>query len=608
MSLHSRLLISVIIPTLNAGGRFSQLLEAIKSQQVAGDIEIVVIDSCSRDGTPDLARRGGAKVLSIPRYRFNHGRTRNQAIKASKGEFVALTVQDALPTDEHWLARLLAPLLEQSDVAGSYGLQVAPPTSGFLARARSALWCEQNNLSPVKSLRSPEEFRKMPPEKRLELIRFDNVTSCIRRSVWKRLPFPERNYGEDMAWAKQVLLEGYKIAYIPTSRVWHCHERGWLYELHRAYVDGYARVQLVDWPSPSLKFNEALAVLRRMIFFLLTRKFMMEPAAIRHFLCTEMQHYDPLDSSESIRIHQQVLRFSRSLLEKALCFYPEEEFPEEAWINLLRFANVAVVGNNLGATAASMMEQGFSLESIAWNMLHWFLSRGHSGGKMKKFAASAGHTRSWKEAQKAEREFWVRYIRDELGITNRDQLVGFRLCEGRIHLCQFGLKWNEWMYSMDAPIISGRLLDVRSSVVSVFEKCRSVSVVAIDPLLEELERRLPDIVAIGKVNNCEYRSCRIQDVVETDFDIVWCNNVLDHTDDWQDIIHHFSRVLKQSGLLLLGTDVRSDQGLLDEAHISAFTADEVLAALESSKFKVVWHSDIHADWPQFRFCVRAVKR
>lgn len=216
------------------------------------------------------------------------------------------------------------------------------------------------------------------------------------------------------------------------------------------------------------------------------------------------------------------------------------------------------------------------------------------------------HTRNWHEAQEHEREFWIRYIREELGITNRDQLVGFRLCEGRIHLCQFGLEWHDRMYSKDPPLISGRLLDVGSSVVSVFEKCRSVSVVAIDPLLKELGRYLPEIVVMEKVNNCEYRSCRIQDVMETNFDVVWCCNVLDHTDDWQDIIHHFSRVLKKSGLLLLATDVRSDVELLDAAHISAFTADEILAEVAASGFEVVWQSP-RFDLPQYRSVIRAIK-
>jgi len=375
---HGRPLVSVVIPTLNAGKEFARLLEVIKSQQVPGDVEIVVIDSSSRDGTPELARGTGTRVLSVPRRRFNHGRTRNQAIQASRGEFVALTVQDALPTDDHWLARLLAPLLEQSEVAGSYGLQIAPPTSGLLARARGLLWREGNALPLVKSLETPGKFLEMPPEKRLALISFDNVTSCIRRGTWEKVPFPERNYGEDMAWAKEVLLEGYKIAYIPTAQVWHCHERGWLYELRRAYVDGYTRVQLVDWPSPALTFDETLALLRRMMFFLLTRRFdsMVKPAVIRRFLLEEIQHYEQLDSSRPIEMYQTVLRFSWGLMEKALRLCPEGVLPERAWINLLRFATVAVVGENLGTTAAVKLTQTLSLERIVWNMLHYFLGRG----------------------------------------------------------------------------------------------------------------------------------------------------------------------------------------------------------------------------------------
>jgi 2-polyprenyl-3-methyl-5-hydroxy-6-metoxy-1,4-benzoquinol methylase len=184
-------------------------------------------------------------------------------------------------------------------------------------------------------------------------------------------------------------------------------------------------------------------------------------------------------------------------------------------------------------------------------------------------------------------------------------MIGFRLCEGRVHLGQFGL-WDDWMYSTDSPVIAGRLLDVGSSVVSVFEKCRSVSVIAIDPSLEGLARFLPEIVVIGKVNNCEYRCCRIQEVPETDFDIVWCNNVLDHTDDWQDIIRHFARVMKKSGRLFLGTDVRGSVDLLDSAHIAAFTAEEVLAEVKKSGFEVVWQSPFF-DSSQYRFCLRGEK-
>lgn len=215
-------------------------------------------------------------------------------------------------------------------------------------------------------------------------------------------------------------------------------------------------------------------------------------------------------------------------------------------------------------------------------------------------------TPAWQEAQHYERAFWIRFLREELHITARDQLVGFRLCEGRLHLCQFGLTWDNWLYSGNPPCIAGKLLDVGSSVVSIFEKCRSVSVMAIDPSLEQLSCELPEIAVIGKINNCDYRCCQIHEVRETDFDIVWCNNVLDHTADWQDIISHVPRVLKKSGLLFLGTDVRSDATLLDVGHIAAFTAPELLAEVVANGFEVIWQSPV-LDVPQYRFYLRAVK-
>jgi rhamnosyltransferase len=372
---NSQPLISVIIPTLNAGEGLKRLLDTVKAQQVPGELEILVIDSGSRDGTSDLARRRGARLMSVPRRQFSHGRTRNHAIQASRGEFVALTVQDALPLDDHWLARLLAPMLEQPEVAGNYGLQVAPPASSLLSRTRSSLWCEANALPVVRSLKAPSEYQEMSPEERLQLIRFDDVTSCIRRTVWEEFQLPERDYGEDMAWAKNALLAGYKIAYTPEARVWHTHERGPIYELRRAYVDGYTRVQLVNWPALSLELSEVFAILRRMTFFLLTKRFdsVVDVEAAHKFLLAEMYHSKPLVAQKPVQIYRSILEFTMSLTRRASCFCPEGVFPEKAWIGLLRFATVAIVGQTLGATAATKVNAPRFSAKLVWHVLHRFL-------------------------------------------------------------------------------------------------------------------------------------------------------------------------------------------------------------------------------------------
>jgi hypothetical protein len=268
-------------------------------------------------------------------------------------------------------------MLEQPEVAGTYGLQVAPPTSGLLARTRSSLWCEKHAVPLIQTLEAPGHYQEMPPEKRLELIRFDDVTSCLRRSVWEEFPLPECSYGEDMIWAKSVLLAGHKIAFVPEARVWHSHERGPIYELRRAYVDGYARVPLVEWPALYLELGDVVAILRRMTFFLLTKRFdsMVEPEDARSFLFSEMAHYKPMVAQRPVRIYMSILEFALGLTRRATSLCPGGVFPEKAWIDLFRFSTVAIVGQTLGATAAATMNQSQRSEEMVWHALHWLFGR-----------------------------------------------------------------------------------------------------------------------------------------------------------------------------------------------------------------------------------------
>jgi len=199
---------------------------------------------------------------------------------------------------------------------------------------------------------------------------------------------------------------------------------------------------------------------------------------------------------------------------------------------------------------------------------------------------------SWEEAQKAELGWWVAAIAAKY--PSREEFARARLSEGTIRLgAHFGV-----------PSIGGRLLDVGCSPVSVHEGREEVEVVAIDPLLDAFCENVPNFARKGRVANVEYRCCRIQDVQDDPFDVVWCVNVLDHTDDWQDIIQHFGRLAKD--LLLVGVDVR--HGELDSpCHISIITERELLGAIEGAGFVVEWHTPIHEEIDRYYFCVRAYK-
>jgi glycosyltransferase involved in cell wall biosynthesis len=228
-------LASVVIPTLNGGDRFKKCIEAVKEQDLPGGFEIVVIDSGSFDGTAEFAQEN-TNLIRIKKEDFNHGRARNQAISECRGKAVALLVQDAVPLDKNWLRYLVETVLEDG-VAGVYSRQVPRPDCPPFIRARLERWSASTNEREVKVLSGEDELMSLPILSRIGRISFDNVSSCIRKDVWEKHPFPERRFGEDAAWSREALLAGYKVIFEPRSVVEHSHANSMWYEFKRIYLD-----------------------------------------------------------------------------------------------------------------------------------------------------------------------------------------------------------------------------------------------------------------------------------------------------------------------------------------------------------------------------------
>jgi len=245
--------VSVVIPTLNAGSGFGDLLDKLSAQETGFGYEVVVIDSGSTDGTVELARRYGAVVHGISRAEFGHGATRNLGVSLSRGEYVAFIVQDAVPLDGRWLAAMVENLEGDALVAGVYGRQIPRPESAPLTRALVNGWPTADLERREQRVEDPALYRTLPPDERRSLATFDNVSSCVRRSVWEEMPFDRTGFGEDVRWGKNVVERGYKLVYEPRSAVFHSHERGALYDLRRHYVDGEVLLELFDLaPTPTL--------------------------------------------------------------------------------------------------------------------------------------------------------------------------------------------------------------------------------------------------------------------------------------------------------------------------------------------------------------------
>lgn len=234
--------VSLVVPTRNPGARFLEILEALASQDVEGGFQLVVVDSSSTDGTPEAAAAAGAVVERISPDQFGHGRTRNRGISIARGDLVALLTHDSLPIGPSYLRDLLAPF-ENERVDGVYARQFPRPDCDPLLAERLRRWSASLDTPELKVLApgDPEAsrvlFDALPPMERYLSCAFDNVASAVRRSTWQRIPFPDRSFGEDVAWGREVLLAGGAIAFEPAASVEHSHRIRMFGEFKRIYCD-----------------------------------------------------------------------------------------------------------------------------------------------------------------------------------------------------------------------------------------------------------------------------------------------------------------------------------------------------------------------------------
>ncbi len=228
---------TVFIPTWNGGPLFETVLDKVRAQKTSFSFEVLVIDSGSRDGTVEaVRRRPDVRLIEIPNAEFNHGLTRNRAVREAKGAIVALLTQDAEPFDDGWLERLVSNFADP-DVAGAYCHQHPRPDCNPFQRDRLKGWTKESGTPEVRRLDDPSKWESMHPYDRFRLAAFDDVASCVRKSDMETLPFAKRQFGEDVEWGRRAILAGRKIVMDPGAVVIHSHDSPVLYEFKRVYLD-----------------------------------------------------------------------------------------------------------------------------------------------------------------------------------------------------------------------------------------------------------------------------------------------------------------------------------------------------------------------------------
>jgi glycosyltransferase involved in cell wall biosynthesis len=252
-------LATVAIPVRNGGTGLAEVLAAVARQRVPGEVELLICDSGSTDGSAELARRAGARLLEIAPPQFSHGGTRNLLMQHARARHVAFLTQDAVPADDLWLSRLLAGFAVADGVGLVFGPYAPRPGASPTVTRELTEWFASfapDGRPRVDRLDPPE--RALPPRTLLGPRGFfTDANGCVARDAWERVPFREIAYAEDQALAVDMLRAGFAKVYVPDARVVHSHEYstwGWL---QRSFDESRALHAVYGWRAPVSPRNVA---------------------------------------------------------------------------------------------------------------------------------------------------------------------------------------------------------------------------------------------------------------------------------------------------------------------------------------------------------------
>lgn len=194
--------ISVIIPTHERADMVAQAIDALQAQDIGsrGAYEVIVVDNASADDTSNVikekARRSVVPFIGL-RMRENHGPavSRNAAITLARGDLVAFTDSDCVPT-RTWL-RFLA-----GSFNGGVGV-VQGRTIAHPAQPQPLF----NHFIETNSLDGS----------------FSTSNVCYRRDAVEAVGGfdPDCKYWEDVDLGWRVCRAGWVAAFAPEALVYH---------------------------------------------------------------------------------------------------------------------------------------------------------------------------------------------------------------------------------------------------------------------------------------------------------------------------------------------------------------------------------------------------
>jgi len=206
---------TVIIPHWNRRDLIERLLDQVRSQTCPVE-EILVVDNGSQDGSVELARSKGARVIALERNLGFSGAV-NRGIREARTDCIAILNNDVEPQPD-WLERL-------HRAVGEPGVFFA--TGKLLSAARpdlldGAFDTISRGACPWRAGRGRRDGPEWSRPRRIRMAPFTAV--LFRAELFRKVGLLDERFGsylEDVDFGLRCAMQGYTGLYVPEAAARH---------------------------------------------------------------------------------------------------------------------------------------------------------------------------------------------------------------------------------------------------------------------------------------------------------------------------------------------------------------------------------------------------
>ena len=262
--MNEQTIIDVVIPAYRPGEGWKQMLRGLEGQ--TWPVHRLIVMNTGKENWKAAYEKTTIpmEVHHLTREEFDHGKTRDQAARMRRADYLLFMTQDALPEDCHLIEKLVEAMERDEKIGAAYARQLPREDCRLMEQyTRQFNYPEESRVKWLADL----------PELGIKTYFCSNVCAMYRRELYLQLGgFVQKAiFNEDMIYAGWMVKKGYAVAYAAEAKVYHSHNYSCSQQFHRNFDLGVSQAEHPEIFASVKSEGEGIRLVKQTFRYLISR-------------------------------------------------------------------------------------------------------------------------------------------------------------------------------------------------------------------------------------------------------------------------------------------------------------------------------------------------